>query len=145
MSNVPAELLYTSDHEWVSPLSAEGTVRVGITDHAQDALGDVVYVDLPSVGDSLDAEGSFGEIESTKSVSDLLSPVAGEVVAVNEALADDPILTARAGLSNFVLKMLMMWQSFFQRRPIRLSWTNYWCLGVDIYPVITAKKTVITG
>ena len=90
MSNVPAELLYTSDHEWVSPLSAEGTVRVGITDHAQDALGDVVYVDLPSVGDSLDAEGSFGEIESTKSVSDLLSPVAGEVVAVNEALADDP-------------------------------------------------------
>ena len=69
MSNVPAELLYTSDHEWVSPLSAEGTVRVGITDHAQDALGDVVYVDLPSVGDSLDAEGSFGEIESTKSVS----------------------------------------------------------------------------
>ena len=124
MSNVPAELLYTSDHEWVSPLSAEGTVRVGITDHAQDALGDVVYVDLPSVGDSLDAEGSFGEIESTKSVSDLLSP---------------------AGLSNFVLKMLMMWQSFFQRRPIRLSWTNYWYLGVDIYPVITAKKTVITG
>ena len=86
MSNVPAELLYTSDHEWVSPLSAEGTVRVGITDHAQDALGDVVYVDLPSVGDSLDAEGSFGEIESTKSVSDLLSPVAGEVVAVNEAV-----------------------------------------------------------
>ena len=72
------------------PPSAEGTVRVGITDHAQDALGDVVYVDLPSVGDSLDAEGSFGEIESTKSVSDLLSPVAGEVVAVNEALADDP-------------------------------------------------------
>ena len=66
MSNVPAELLYTSDHEWVSPLSAEGTVRVGITDHAQDALGDVVYVDLPSVGDSLDAEGSFGEIESTE-------------------------------------------------------------------------------
>lgn len=92
MSNVPAELSYTSEHEWVSALTAEGTVRVGITDHAQDALGDVVYVDLPSVGDSLDAEGTFGEIESTKSVSDLFAPVAGEVVAVNEALEDDPAL-----------------------------------------------------
>lgn len=92
MSNVPAELSYTSEHEWVSALTAEGTVRVGITDHAQDALGDVVYVDLPSVGDSLDAEGTFGEIESTKSVSDLFAPVAGEVVAINEALEDDPAL-----------------------------------------------------
>lgn len=92
MSNVPAELSYTSEHEWVSALTAEGTVRVGITDHAQDALGDVVYVDLPSVGDSVAAEDSFGEIESTKSVSDLFAPVAGEIVAVNEALEDDPAL-----------------------------------------------------
>ena len=90
MSNVPAELSYTSEHEWVSALTAEGTVRVGITDHAQDALGDVVYVDLPSVGDSVAAEESFGEIESTKSVSDLFAPISGEVVAVNEGLEDDP-------------------------------------------------------
>ena len=92
MSNVPAELSYTSEHEWVSALTAEGTVRVGITDHAQDALGDVVYVDLPSVGDSVAAEESFGEIESTKSVSDLFAPIAGEIVAANEALEDDPAL-----------------------------------------------------
>ena len=92
MSNVPAELSYTSEHEWVSALTAEGTVRVGITDHAQDALGDVVYVDLPSVGDSVAAEDSFGEIESTKSVSDLFAPLAGEIVAVNEGLEDDPAL-----------------------------------------------------
>ena len=92
MSNVPAELSYTSEHEWVSALTAEGTVRVGITDHAQDALGDVVYVDLPSVGDSVVAEDSFGEIESTKSVSDLFAPIAGEIVAVNEGLEDDPAL-----------------------------------------------------
>lgn len=92
MSNVPAELSYTSEHEWVSALTAEGTVRVGITDHAQDALGDVVYVDFPSVGDSVAAEDSFGEIESTKSVSDLFAPIAGEIVAVNEGLEDDPAL-----------------------------------------------------
>lgn len=92
MSNVPAELSYTSEHEWVSALTAEGTVRVGITDHAQDALGDVVYVDLPSVGDSVAAEDGFGEIESTKSVSDLFAPIAGEIVAVNEGLEDDPAL-----------------------------------------------------
>ena len=92
MSNVPAELSYTSEHEWVAALTAEGTVRVGITDHAQDALGDVVYVDLPSVGDSVAAEDSFGEIESTKSVSDLFAPIAGEIVAVNEGLEDDPAL-----------------------------------------------------
>ena len=92
MSNVPAELSYTSEHEWVSALTAEGTVRVGITDHAQDALGDVVYVDLPSVGDSVVAEDSFGEIESTKSVSDRFAPIAGEIVAVNEGLEDDPAL-----------------------------------------------------
>ena len=92
MSNVPAELSYTSEHEWVSALTAEGTVRVGITDHAQDALGDVVYIDLPSVGDSVAAEDSFGEIESTKSVSDLFAPIAGEIVAANEGLEDDPAL-----------------------------------------------------
>lgn len=90
MSNVPAELKYTKEHEWVSELTADGTVRIGVTDHAQGELGDVVYVDLPEVGESIDAEATFGEIESTKSVSDLFAPIAGEVVAVNEDLADAP-------------------------------------------------------
>lgn len=90
MSNVPAELKYTKEHEWVSELTADGTVRIGVTDHAQSELGDVVYVDLPEVGETIDAEATFGEIESTKSVSDLFAPIAGEVVAVNEDLADAP-------------------------------------------------------
>ncbi|ORC18938.1 MULTISPECIES: glycine cleavage system protein GcvH [Rothia] len=90
MSNVPAELKYTKEHEWVSELTSDGTVRIGVTDHAQDALGDVVYVDLPEVGEALDADATFGEIESTKSVSDLFAPISGEVVAVNEDLADAP-------------------------------------------------------
>ena len=90
MSNVPAELKYTKEHEWVSELTADGTVRIGVTDHAQSELGDVVYVDLPEVGETIDAEATFGEIESTKSVSDLFAPIAGEVIAVNEDLADAP-------------------------------------------------------
>lgn len=90
MSNVPADLKYTKEHEWVGALTADGTVRVGVTDHAQDALGDVVYVDLPEVGETLEAEATFGEIESTKSVSDLFAPISGEVVAVNEELESAP-------------------------------------------------------
>lgn len=90
MSNVPAELKYTKEHEWVGQLTADGTVRIGVTDHAQDALGDVVYVDLPEVGDALEADATFGEIESTKSVSDLFAPISGEVVAVNAELEGSP-------------------------------------------------------
>lgn len=90
MSAVPTEFSYTVEHEWISAADADGVVTVGITDHAQDALGDVVYVDLPEVGDSFAAGDSFGEVESTKSVSDLYLPVAGEIVAVNEALGDNP-------------------------------------------------------
>ena len=86
--NVPEGLRYSSDHEWVA---VDGNVaRVGITDFAQDALGDVVYVDLPGTGVSVTASDSFGEVESTKSVSELYAPVSGEVVEVNEALADQP-------------------------------------------------------
>lgn len=92
MSEVPANLSYTAEHEWVTSLTDEGTVRIGITDHAQDSLGDVVYVDLPEVGDSLEANESFGEVESTKSVSDLFAPINGEVVKINEALEDDAAL-----------------------------------------------------
>jgi len=88
--NVPEQLRYSSDHEW---LSRDGSrARVGITDYAQDALGDVVYVQLPNVGDSVAAGDTFGEVESTKSVSDVYAPVGGTVVAVNDALADAPQL-----------------------------------------------------
>ena len=86
--NVPEQLRYSSDHEWVS---RDGdVVRVGITDYAQDALGDVVFVQVPSVGDVVKAGDSFGEVESTKSVSDVYAPVGGTVVDVNEALAESP-------------------------------------------------------
>jgi glycine cleavage system H protein len=88
---IPEDLRYTEAHEWVRDLG-EGVVRVGITDHAQSQLGDVVFVQLPAVGDAVSAGGAVGEVESTKSVSDLFAPVSGTVVAVNEALADSPEL-----------------------------------------------------
>ncbi len=86
--NVPEELRYSTDHEWIR---ANGDrVRVGITDFAQDALGDVVFVDLPEESSPVEAGGVLGEVESTKSVSEIYAPVAGQVVAVNRALADAP-------------------------------------------------------
>ncbi len=90
--NVPQDLRYTAEHEWVRVLGDGETVRVGITDFAQDALGDVVYVDLPAVGDPVVAGAPVGELESTKSVSEMYAPVSGAVSAVNEALADNPQL-----------------------------------------------------
>jgi glycine cleavage system H protein len=87
----PQDLRYTAEHEWVRA-GSDGVIRVGITAFAQDALGDVVYVSLPSVGDSLSAGDSCGEVESTKSVSDLYAPLSGEVVAVNQALESAPEL-----------------------------------------------------
>jgi glycine cleavage system H protein len=89
----PEELKYTSEHEWVLvPGEAERSVRVGITHYAQDALGDIVYVSLPEVGEQVTAGSTCGELESTKSVSDVYAPVTGEVVAVNEALTSTPEL-----------------------------------------------------
>ena len=89
----PEDLKYTSEHEWVrSPGEAEGAVRVGITDYAQDALGDIVYVSLPEVGAELDNGSAVGELESTKSVSDVYAPLAGVVAARNEALDGTPEL-----------------------------------------------------
>lgn len=89
----PEDLKYTAEHEWVrTPGEAQGAVRVGITDFAQDALGDIVYVQLPEVGEAVTAGESCGELESTKSVSDIYAPVTGEVVAVNEALDATPEL-----------------------------------------------------
>lgn len=85
----PEDLRYTAEHEWVRSTES-GTVVFGITDFAQDALGDIVYVSLPSVGDSLDAGAACGEVESTKSVSDIYAPLAGEVVGRNEALDAAP-------------------------------------------------------
>lgn len=89
--NVPADLRYTSEHEWVSR-DGDDVVRVGITDYAQDALGDVVYVQVPEVGARVAAGENFGEVESTKSVSEIYAPVAGTIQAVNEALTDSPAL-----------------------------------------------------
>ena len=85
---VPPQLRYTSDHEWVAITGSR--VRVGITDYAQDALGDIVYVQVPATGSAVSAGDAFGEVESTKSVSDIYAPVSGSVVAVNAALADAP-------------------------------------------------------
>ena len=87
----PEDLKYTAEHEWLrSPGEHEGAVRVGITDYAQDALGDIVYVSLPEVGDSLTAGSTRGELESTKSVSDIYAPVSGTIVEANADLADSP-------------------------------------------------------
>jgi glycine cleavage system H protein len=89
----PDDLKYTAEHEWVrTPGESAGSVRVGITDYAQDALGDIVYVQLPEVGESVAAGAAVGELESTKSVSDVYSPVTGEVVARNDSLDATPEL-----------------------------------------------------
>lgn len=86
--DTPQDRKYSTDHEWVMVEGDQATI--GVTDYAQDQLGEVVYVDLPSVGDTLDAGDSFGEIESVKSVSELFSPVSGEIIEINEALVDAP-------------------------------------------------------
>ena len=87
---IPENLRYTNDHEWVAP--GAPSARVGITHFAQEALGDIVYVQLPEVGTAVDAGAPLGEVESTKSVSEIYAPVAGTVVAANAALADTPEL-----------------------------------------------------
>jgi len=92
MSNIPAEFSYTAEHEWVTAPDADGVVRVGITDFAQDALGDVVYVQMPEAGTGVTANDVVGEVESTKSVSDIYAPLTGSVTARNEALDADPSL-----------------------------------------------------
>jgi len=91
VTDIPADLRYTAEHEWIRR-TGDDTVRVGITDFAQSSLGDVVFVQLPAVGDQVSAGDSFGEVESTKSVSDLYAPVTATVVAVNGELVGDPAL-----------------------------------------------------
>ena len=89
MSNIPAELKYIASHEWLR-LEDDGTITVGITDHAQDLLGDVVFVELPDVGDIIAVDDEISVVESVKAASDVFAPISGEVVAINEALEDDP-------------------------------------------------------
>ncbi|MEA4823901.1 MAG: glycine cleavage system protein GcvH [Clostridiaceae bacterium] len=86
--NIPNSLLYSKSHEWVS--DKRGTVKIGITDHAQEALGDIVFINLPAVGDTVTKGSSFADIESVKAVSEVYSPVSGTIVAVNADLADSP-------------------------------------------------------
>jgi glycine cleavage system H protein len=88
MANVPEDLHYSKDHEWIRVEGDVGTI--GITDHAQNSLGDVVYVELPKVGESFAAHESFGSVESVKAVSEIFTPVGGEITEVNESLQDEP-------------------------------------------------------
>ena len=92
MSEIPSGLLYSAEHEYLKKTDDDDVYVVGITDYAQGELGDVVFVELPGVGESFDRMATFGTIEAVKAVSDLFSPVTGEVVEVNEALDDDPSL-----------------------------------------------------
>jgi glycine cleavage system H protein len=92
MSQIPEELLYTEEHEYLKPTEDEGVYVVGVTDYAQGELGDVVFLELPSTGDTFARMDVFGTIEAVKAVSDLYAPVSGEVLEVNRALDDDPAL-----------------------------------------------------
>ena len=89
MSNIPADLKYVASHEWLRQ-EEDGTITVGITYHAQDLLGDIVYVELPEVGEHVDVDAEIAVVESVKAASDVYAPIAGEIIAVNEALVDAP-------------------------------------------------------
>ena len=101
--NVPQNLSYTKDHEWASLQDAEATV--GITDFAQSSLGDIVFVELPEVGSTISQGEAFGVVESIKSVSDLYSPLSGEVVAINDALESQPELLNDSPYDNWIIKI----------------------------------------
>lgn len=92
MSDIPEDLHYTKEHEWISGIDDGLTLTIGITAYAANALGDVVFVQLPEVGSSITAGEAVGEVESTKSVSDIFAPVSGEVTEINEVVVDDPSL-----------------------------------------------------
>ena len=89
MSNIPADLKYVASHEWLRQ-EEDGTITVGITHHAQDLLGDIVYVELPDVGESVEVDAEIAVVESVKAASDVYAPIAGEIIAINEALVDTP-------------------------------------------------------
>ncbi|MBO4965492.1 MAG: glycine cleavage system protein GcvH [Muribaculaceae bacterium] len=103
MSKIIEGLRYSDSHEWVK---VDGDIAtVGITDYAQHALGDIVYVDMPEVGDEVTAEEDFGAVESVKAASDLISPVSGEVVEINEELEDEPGLLNKDAFANWIIKV----------------------------------------
>ena len=102
--NFPENLLYSKSHEWVEK-TGETTARVGLTDYAQDALGDLVFVNLPEVGDDAAAGEAFGDVESVKAVSDLISPVSGTVCEVNEDLLDQPELLNEDPYGTWIIKV----------------------------------------
>lgn len=104
MSNVPANLKYTASHEWVL-LNADGTVTVGITDHAQEALGDLVFVELPDVGGHYDADKEIAVVESVKAAADVYAPIAGTVTEVNQAAADAPESVNQDAYAAWLFKM----------------------------------------
>ncbi|HJV94097.1 MAG TPA: glycine cleavage system protein GcvH [Azonexus sp.] len=104
MSNVPANLKYTASHEWML-LNADGTVTVGITDHAQEALGDLVFVELPEVGAHFDAEKEIAVVESVKAAADVYAPVSGTVSEVNQAAADAPESVNQDAYAAWLFKM----------------------------------------
>ncbi len=103
MSVIPAELKYTKSHEWVK--EEDGVFVIGLTDYAQSALGDLVFVNLPEEGDSVTAGEAFSDVESVKAVSDVFSPVTGEVCAVNEDLLDNPALINEAPYDAWLIKV----------------------------------------
>jgi glycine cleavage system H protein len=102
--NIPADLKYTESHEWVRP-EADGTITVGITEYAQDALGDIVFVELPKAGQSFTAGDDAAVVESVKAASDIYAPVSGQVVAVNQAVADAPESINADAYSAWLFKM----------------------------------------
>lgn len=104
MSNIPAELRFAESHEWAR-LESDGMVTVGISDHAQEALGDVVFVELPEIGKVFAAADAAGVVESVKAASDIYSPVGGEVVEVNEALGDAPELLNSEPYTAWIFKL----------------------------------------
>ena len=104
MSDIPAELRFAESHEW-SRLEADGTITVGISDHAQEALGDVVFVELTEVGKVFTAGDAAGVVESVKAASDIYAPVSGEVIAVNDALSDSPELLNSEPYSAWIFKL----------------------------------------
>ena len=103
MSNIPGELKYTKSHEWVK--EEDGVITVGLTDYAQSALGDIVFINLPEEGDDVTAGEAFADVESVKAVSDVFSPVTGTVTAVNEALLDDPAQINEAPYEAWLIKV----------------------------------------
>ena len=101
--NLPEDVRYTKDHEWVK--ASGDTVKIGISDYAQDQLGDIVFVELPAVGDSFEEGDEFGTLESVKAVSELYAPIAGEVVAVNEDLEDAPELLNKEPYNGWIVEI----------------------------------------